>query len=75
MAFCQWVIPLVDSFLSLMCQWVEMVKIQLVEKTTESTVHISKLKEDLGEGNSSSARAIGFVIPEQEDGEDYYEDD
>lgn len=51
-----------------------MVKIKLVEKTTESTVHIAQLKDELEE-KPSSARAIGFMIQEQEDGEDYYEDD
>ena len=73
-AFCQWVFPLFDSLLSLLCQYIETVKIKLVEKTTESTVHIAQLKDELEE-KPSSARAIGFMVQEQEDGEDYYEDD
>lgn len=47
----------------------------MVEKTTESSVKITKLKQSLeDESASSDVRAIGFVIPEEN--EEYnYEDD
>lgn len=46
----------------------------MIEKTTESSVKITKLKQSLEEETNSDVRAIGFVIPEEN--EEYeYEDD
>ena len=47
----------------------------MVEKTTASTIKITKLKAELEETPQSSSHAIGFVIPEEEKEEEYYEDD
>ena len=47
----------------------------MIEQTTESSVRIAKLKQELDDDMEvSKTSAIGFVIPNEEE-EEYYEDD
>ena len=70
MAFCQWIVPLIDSLFAILLQYCEVVKGNLVEKTTISSLKIAKLNKEAEETNIA---AIGFVA--NNDIEEAYSDD
>ena len=47
---------------------------RLAVKITEDSVKVTKLKQEMTE-KAESARAIGFVIPDEIEDEEYEEDD
>ena len=68
--------PLIDSFVNLLLQLLEVWKGNLVLKITKASLEAEKLKKDFDEENlNANSNAIGFsIINEEEEDFDYEED-
>lgn len=68
--------PLIDSFINLLLQLLEVWKGNLVLKITKTSLEAEKLKKDFDEENlNANSNAIGFsIINEEEEDFDYEED-
>lgn len=75
-AFCAWGVPVLDSLFNTIALLFQALQGKIAIKITEDSVKVEKLKQELGEDkNLSSTHSIGFIIPEEDEEEDYYEDD
>ena len=73
-AFCAWGVPFLDNIFNTFAVFVQRLQGILAVKITEDSVKVTKLKQEMTE-KAESARAIGFVIPDEIEDEEYEEDD
>lgn len=60
------VIPILDSFTSLIITWFEAMKVKLSEKINDSNINMKKKAEELGRPK----RVCGFALPTKENAKD-----
>ena len=74
-AVCAWGVPLLDNIFNTIAVFFQLIQGKIAVKITADSVKAMKLKKQLADSNETSTRAIGFMIPEEEEVEIDYEED
>ncbi len=76
-AFCAWIVPFLDNLFNTIAIGFSRIQGKMAVKITEDSVTVTKLKRELNskEEDEAPARVLGFVIPEENEDEEYEDDE